>query len=398
MAIGIFLVAMDGTIVVSSYAAIGSELKELQNTSWIATSYLLTLTSFQPLYGKLSDIFGRKACLLFAYVTFAIGCLLCGLAQNMSQLIAARAFAGIGGGGMTTISSIIMSDIVPLRSRGTWQGLLNIIFATGSAIGAPLGGLLAGSIGWRWSFLIQVPAMVVAIVTVAFALHLPTPAAADFWSRFRRVDFLGAITLVASIFFLLLGLNNAGNVAWSDKKTVLSLVAFVALFLLFCVVEMTVASEPFAPKRIVVNRSLIASYMVNFFGVASAMTMIFHIALYYQAALGMTAVQVGLWLLPSIFAGVAGSLGGGLIMQASGKYYWLTISGYCSLLVGSVIVVFAAGVISHSMVWIVVGFVILSLGNGNGITASLISLIANAGEKDQAIATASMSQSIMSVI
>lgn len=206
--------------------------------------------------------------------------------------------------------------------------------------------------------------MVIAIAIVALALHLPTPAEADFWSRFRRVDFLGAITLVASIFFLLVGLNNAGNVAWSDQKTVLSLVAFAAIFLVFCVVEMTVASEPFAPKRIVVNRSLIASYMVNFFGVASAMTMIFHISLYYQAARGMTAVQVGLWLLPTILAGVAGSLGGGLIMQASGKYYWLTISGYCGLLVGSVIVVLATGVVSHSMVWIVVGFVILSLGNG----------------------------------
>lgn len=124
MTIGIFLAAMDGTIVVSSYAAIGSELKQLQSTSWIATGYMLTLTSFQcvltsvsvpdfspintnhcyirPLYGKMSDIFGRKACLLFAYSIFALGCLFCGLARTMSELIAARAFAGIGGGGMST--------------------------------------------------------------------------------------------------------------------------------------------------------------------------------------------------------------------------------------------------------------------------------------------------------
>lgn len=112
--------------------------------------YYLTLTSFQPLYGKLSDIFGRKECLLFSYVVFALGCAGCGLAQDMPQLIAARAVAGIGGGGMNAVVSIMLSDLVPLRDRGIWQGYLNVIFAAGSSTGGALGGLLAESIGWRW--------------------------------------------------------------------------------------------------------------------------------------------------------------------------------------------------------------------------------------------------------
>jgi MFS family permease len=112
--------------------------------------YFLTLTTFQPLYGKLSDIFGRKEALLFAYAVFGIGCLFCGLARSMNELIGARAFAGIGGGGMTTVVTILMSDIVPLRKRGTWQGYINIIYATGASMGAPLGGLFADNIGWRW--------------------------------------------------------------------------------------------------------------------------------------------------------------------------------------------------------------------------------------------------------
>lgn len=123
----------------ASYGQIGSDLKALNLTSWIATSYFLTLTSFQPLYGKLSDIFGRKQCLLFAYAIFGIGNLFCGLARNINELIAARVFQGIGGGGMTTVVSILMSDIVPLRDRGVWQGIINIIYATGSGTGAPLG-------------------------------------------------------------------------------------------------------------------------------------------------------------------------------------------------------------------------------------------------------------------
>lgn len=113
-------------------------------------SYFITLTSCQPLYGKLSDIFGRKECLLFAYGVFGLGCLGCGLAQSMVQLCVARGVAGVGGGGMTAVVAILVSDIVPLRDRGLWQGYINIIYAAGTATGAPLGGILADSIGWRW--------------------------------------------------------------------------------------------------------------------------------------------------------------------------------------------------------------------------------------------------------
>ena len=132
ISIGIFLSAADQTLVVSCYGKIGSDLKALHKSSWISTVYFLSLTSFQPLYGKLSDIFGRKSSLLFAYAVFGLGCLFCGLARTMDQLIMARAFAGIGGGGMTTVVSILMSDMVPLRERGTWQGIVNIIYAAGA--------------------------------------------------------------------------------------------------------------------------------------------------------------------------------------------------------------------------------------------------------------------------
>lgn len=150
VAIGVFLSAADQTIIVSSYGQIGSDLNALNLTSWIATAYFLTLTSFQPLYGKLSDIFGRKACLLFGYTIFGLGCLGCGLARDIKELIAARAFAGIGGGGMTTVVSILLSDVCTLRERGQFQGYVNIIFAAGASAGAPLGGILSDSIGWRW--------------------------------------------------------------------------------------------------------------------------------------------------------------------------------------------------------------------------------------------------------
>ncbi|KAK0475707.1 MFS general substrate transporter [Armillaria novae-zelandiae] len=388
MSVGVFLAAMDGTIVVSSYAAIGSELEQLQKTSWIATGYMLTLTSFQPLYGKLSDIFGRKTCLLSAYCIFALGSLLCGISQSMNALIASRALAGIGGGGMSTVVSIIMSDIVPLRSRGTWQGIINIVFATGSAIGAPLGGILADTIGWRWAFLMQVPIAVVAIISVSLALRIPLPSnGSSLKTKIRRIDFLGAFTLVVTVLLLLLGLDNGGNVSWSAPLTIGTLVGSALFSVLFALTEHT-AREPLAPARIILSRALTPSYLVNFFGVAGSMCMLFHLSLYLQAVCGFSASRVGAWFIPSVVGGVSGSLIGGVVMQATGKFYWVTVAGYLLLLAGTVLVVLMSGVMASSLVGLVVGLVISSIGNGGGITTSLISLIANAGHADQAIATA----------
>ncbi|KAI0311219.1 MFS general substrate transporter [Amylostereum chailletii] len=388
MTIGTFLASMDSTIVLSSYASIGSELNELQSTSWISTGYMLTLASFQPLYGKLSDIFGRKPCLLFAYVVFALGCLACGLARNMTELIAARAFAGIGGGGM--IVSIIMSDMIPLRSRGTWQGLINIIWASGSAVGAPLGGLLADSIGWRWAFLLQVPLTVLALTSITFALHIPQPEASDLRARLARVDFAGAFTLIAALLSLLVGLDRGGNVAWQDTYTLASLAVFLLSFAAFAAVELRVAAEPFAPKRIVADRALLASYLCNFFGVAGAICAVFYVSMYVQAVLKRSAADAGVALLPSIVAGTAASLAGGLVIQATGKYYALTVANYGLMVFGNVLLPLCAGAVGRSFVGFEIGLTLMAFGNGKGggITTTLISLIAQAGPQDQAIATA----------
>ncbi|EIM87665.1 MFS general substrate transporter [Stereum hirsutum FP-91666 SS1] len=388
MLIGTFLAATDATIVASSYASIGSELNQLQNTSWIATGYMLTLASFQPLYGKMSDIFGRKQCLLFSYVIFALGALWCGLARNMEELILARAFAGIGGGGMTTIVSIVLSDIIPLRSRGTWQGLLNICFATGSATGAPIGGILADTIGWRWAFLLQVPITVLAIISVSLALKLPSRDDSHWLDKLKRVDFSGALALVLCITSLLVGLDHGGNVSWTDRTAIISLTSFAVLLVIFAVIEFKLASEPFAPKRIVANTALLASYLCNFFCIASSMALIFHVAMYVQAVEHKSAAKAGMALIPGIVGGVAGSLIGGLIMQHTGRYYVLTAVSYFMMMAGTVLTALMTGAISQSFLGLEIGLIIMSLGNGSGITTTLIALIANAGAKDQAIATA----------
>jgi predicted MFS family arabinose efflux permease len=258
----------------------------------------------------------------------------------------------------------------------------------GSSAGAPLGGLFADTIGWRWAFLIQVPATVVAIITTSLALDLPRAQDSNFRTNIKRVDFLGAITLMLAIFCLLLGLDRGGNISWSDNLTVSSLITFILLSILFATIEMKFASEPFAPKYIIVNRSLIASYLVNFFSFGAAVTSVYQVSLYLQAVLGKTASQAGVYLLPYFAGGVSGSLAGGLLMQATGKYYWLTFAACVSMVVGTTLLTLFSGVLATAVIGITIGIVFSSIGNGSATTTSLVSLIANAGPKNQAIAPA----------
>ncbi|KAL4926614.1 putative MFS multidrug transporter [Aspergillus undulatus] len=388
VSLGIFLSAADQTIIVASYGKIGSDLEALNLTSWIATSYFLTLTSFQPLYGKLSDIFGRKSCLLFAYAVFGIGCLFCGLAQNIHQLIAARVFQGIGGGGMTTVVSILLSDIIPLRDRGVWQGVINIIYATGSGIGAPLGGVLADYIGWRWAFIAQFPLCVIAFIAVSIVLDLPAPEDSHWKAKLRRIDFPGAIVLIGAVLGFLVGFDRGSNVSWTMPLTIVSLSVSAILFVLFVVVEIYYAAEPFAPGHIIFDRGFFAAYGCNFFSFGGWLSGLFYLPLYFQAMDGVSATGAALRLIPCIFFGVSGSLFAGFMMKWTGKYFWLTVIGYALLTLGLTVIFLFSGIITNSLVPMILGTIACAFGNGIGVTTTLISLISNATPEDQAVVTA----------
>jgi hypothetical protein len=205
------------------------------------------------------------------------------------------------------------------------------------------------------AFFLQVPITIAAVISVTLALHLPKTEASDLMAKFKRVDWAGAISLVLTVFLLLFALDRGGNVSWNDRLTIYSLAASSICLICFAFIEMKFASEPFAPQRIIVNRALIASYMVNFFGMASAFSLLFYLPLYLQAVLGLSALQAGLWLLISVFSSLLGSLGGGLIMQATGKYYWLTIISYFALVLGIIVVNSSTGIIVSSTIGLAVG-------------------------------------------
>ncbi|KAI1878181.1 uncharacterized protein JN550_000363 [Neoarthrinium moseri] len=388
LAIGIFLVAMDQTLVIATYGKIGSDLQALNNTSWIATSYFLTLTTFQPLYGKLSDIFGRKECLLFAYSVFGLGCLGCGLSQDIISLCISRGVAGMGGGGMNAVVSILMTDLVSLRDRGVWQGYINIVFAAGIASGAPLGGLMADSIGWRWAFIGQFPISIIAWLAVYLVLNLPKTDHSHWIAKFRRIDFPGAITLSIAVFLLAFGLDNGSNQGWGETATVVPLALTPVLFALFILIEVKFASNPFAPGHVILNPPVLAAYGANFFGVAAQMGTWFFAALFYQGAMALTATESGLMFLPGTISGLIGSLGGGIIMKRTGKYYWLTLVGYFIVFLSIILLALFTGAIAKSLAGVVVAMVTLALGASISITTTLIAIISNAASEDMAVAVA----------
>ncbi|KAM0112204.1 hypothetical protein ACP6JB_002015 [Aspergillus fumigatus] len=306
VSIGIFLSAADQTIIVASYGQIGSDLKALNLTSWV--------------------------------------------------------FQGIGGGGMTTVVSILMSDIVPLRERGVWQGIINIIYATGSGTGAPL--------------------------AVSVMLDLPVQGDSHWKTKLRRIDFPGAFALVGAVVGLLLGLDRGSNVSWTIPLTIVSLCVSLTMFVLFVLIEIYFAAEPFAPGHIIFNRTFFASYCCNFFSFGGWLAGLFFIPLYFQAVDGVSATVSGLRLLPSIIAGVSGSLFAGYVMKWTGKYYWLTIVAYGLLTVGLTTIYLFTGGVTQSLIPMILGMVLCGFGNGIGVTTTLIALISNVTPEDQAVVTA----------
>ncbi|KAF8428768.1 MFS multidrug transporter [Tirmania nivea] len=346
IATGIFLAAMDNTIVVASYGRIGTELNELNRTSW---QYLLTTTSFQPLYGKLSDIYGHAGCWvcwsLYADMLGRVCCVCCLVYAThvlhdvdfKCYLLPGVDFKYYLGGGMTIVSSILMTDIVPIWKRGTWQGIMNIIFGLGAAVGG------------HWA-----PLTLIAFLTVTFALHLPHAPI--------KVDFPGAFTLVLAIFSFLLSLDlsvNSISFPIFSPITLSILLGSVLLFVSFYHIEKSYSAEPFCPPDLVKRREILSPCTANFFCFASAMAVMFHVPLFFQAVLGSSAAAAGQRLLPMIFGGMLGSIGGGVYMQKTGKYYWLTFCAFLGLFLGAA-----------------------------GITSTLIALISNVTSAEQAVVTA----------
>ncbi|KAI9297056.1 MFS general substrate transporter [Neoconidiobolus thromboides FSU 785] len=324
LVLSIFISSLDNTIVSTAMASIVSEFGALDLVTWVAASYLLTSTAFQPLYGKLSDIFGRKYTVLFALSIFTIGSIVCGAAPDMITLVIFRAISGIGGGGLYSLSVIIMSDIIPPRKRGMFLALAGGIFAIASIIGPLIGGAFTDHVTWRWAFYINIPICAITILVVVFFLDLPIPQG-KISDKLKRIDFLGAFTLTCFTICLVLGLTWGGaEYEWISAPVIVTLVLAVVFLIIFVYVEVKVAKEPIVPGRIL-NRNTISAYITSFFIGALLMVSIYYLPIYYQVVKGQNATNAGLELLPLLLGAVACNFVTGAITTKTGKYRFLSI-------------------------------------------------------------------------
>jgi MFS family permease len=267
----VFLSGFDGTITASTYAVIGSEFNAANTISWLTTSYLITSTAFQPLYGRFSDILGRRICFFTATITFLFGCLGCGLSEDIITLNLMRGLTGLGGGGLVTMATVINSDLIPFKQRGMYQALQNGLHGFGSICGASLGGLIADTIGWRWCFLMQVPVAIFALAighivikdTQKFVESHPTlqQEARSVW---KQIDLSGAILLVLGLSAQLAALSMGGNqYPWGDYRVVISFVLSVLLLTSFVLVELWTRAIPIMPMSMLKGRLAISNQISN---------------------------------------------------------------------------------------------------------------------------------------
>ncbi|KAK3112337.1 hypothetical protein LTR53_011494 [Teratosphaeriaceae sp. CCFEE 6253] len=314
--------ALDATIVATLSGPIAAEFHSGTLFSWIASGYLIANAACQPLSGKLTDIYGRRAGLAFATIFFAAGTLICGMATQGWVIILGRVVAGMGGGCLNTISTFVASDLVPLRKRGVWQGVSNIVYGTGMGLGGVFGGAIHDWIGWRWAFYIQVPFILVA--GVAGFLMVKIPIKENEKDKIKRVDFLGAFALVASLVLCLIGLNSGGNlVPWNHPLVYVSLPLSFAFLLAFIYIEDLVAPEPVIPVRLLWDRSVMAACLTLWFMTMSVFGLVYYGPVYFQVVRGVTSTRAGTLFIPQSVGTAVGSFGSGLLMRATGKYRWL---------------------------------------------------------------------------
>ncbi|KAI0370270.1 vacuolar amino acid permease [Pilatotrama ljubarskyi] len=386
----VFLGALDGTIVATLLSPIGSYFNESNRSSYIGTSYLLSVCCFTPLYGRLSDILGRKGAMLLALSFFGLGTLFCGLAPSMDALIAARALAGMGGGGVMTVSSVAVTDLIPLRQRGLYQGMTNILFGLGAGLGGPLGGWMNDALGWRSAFLLQMPILVFSFVLVALKVSIRLPDEVQnqpVRAKLRRIDVLGSFTLVGTVGCLLLGLSlkSTEELPWGHPVIWGLLLASVVFGAAFIWVETCYSPYPVMPMRLVKQRTPLFVSLSNFFGSVAAFSMIYNVPLYFSAVRLNSSTDAGFHLLPHSVAISTGSVFAGWVMRRTGKLYSLTL---CSCLLTVVAATLVAMWNDNSATWhLWFDIVPQGFGMASVITTTLIAMIASVSREDVAVAT-----------
>lgn len=332
--LAMFLAALDQTIVSTALPRIAVDLRELSKLSWVATSYLLASAVATPIYGKLGDMYGRKKIFMTSIVIFLVGSVLCGLSQNMGQLIAFRALQGLGGGGLMVLVMAIVADIVPPRQRGRYQGYLGAVFGLSSVLGPLLGGFFTEHLSWHWIFFINLPLGLLALVAIARRLHLPVR------KNKHAIDYLGATLLsLSSISLLLVSVWGGVEYKWLSPQ-IFGLALGSIIFGWLFIWREKIAKEPIIPLRLFKNKIFTTSVILSILSGVTMFASILYIPQYQQIVRGNTPTESGLLMLPLVAGILGGSIFSGRMISKTGKYKIFPI-------IGTLILAFGLWLYSH---------------------------------------------------
>ncbi|KAI0175736.1 MFS general substrate transporter [Hypoxylon sp. FL1284] len=386
-----FIACFDGTIMASSHPVITSYFRSSNSASWLSTAFLLTSTAFQPVVGRLSDTLGRKPPYLATVAVFAVATVWCALATSMTGFILARAVCGLGAGGSLGMGSIIISDLVPIERRGSYQSYVNVVYGLASASGAALGGLMADKLGWRWEFGIQVFPIVLCLVVAFFGIPRELGLQdkhQSFAQAMKKFDFKGSVLLTTSTTFLILGLNLGGNVLpWSHPFVIVSLVIFGVCFPTCLYVEskherpiMPLVLLHQSPRANIIFSNFIASFLLN--------AILFNTPLFFQAVLLTSATTSGLYLVvPVATASTAGTLTGFLISYTR-RLKWPLTLGTLFYLAGTALLA------SMRRGWPLAAYLLClvpaSVGQGFQFPGTFLAVLAASEHREQAVVTSTL--------
>ncbi|KAK4952433.1 hypothetical protein LTR10_009239 [Elasticomyces elasticus] len=384
--LGVFISQADQSLVLATYGKVSSEFDDFDSGTWLISAYILAQCAAQPLYGKLSDIYGRKSCLQASYILFAIGTAGSGWGRSMGQVIASRAVQGAGGAGMISMVSIIITDLVPIHEVALLRSYVNVLQTTGRSCGGVIGGLLI-----QTAFLVQLPPIILAIFLVQWQLHL-TPKQDNQkrskWDKLRRIDFVGAFFLVLTILSACLILDIAGQRAPWNSGLVRAMGAVAVLSGIAFVATASIVPEPIFPLRLLGQYAVVTNCAIIVLQMMVQMSLMVAVPIFFAATMKTSSAEAGLYLIPAFAGNTLGGLIAGYYIKKTGRFKPPTV--VAPILAVSCMLLCYYTWSEPASGWMSLAILPGGFATGMVSSSAFVGLTAGVAEEDMAVAASAM--------